>query len=817
LVAVALAAGIFIDRHVPLPPIVWMIAAGVGLLAWRCLTQFTVADGPTARIRTAPSVLLLLAAVTACGALRHHLHWHSFAANDIGRFARQTPQPLAAEVIALSSPRYRPAPPFDPLRSLPEGAHTRLTVEAAALRNGGQWQPVAGRATMIVEGTLLGVHAGDRLRVVGQFQLPLPPANPGEFDFAQDRRAHRELCTIRIDNPDAVQVIEPASALSATRILGAVRAEGSRLLWSTLSHERAGLAAAVLLGAREELDAEEINDFLVTGTVHILSISGLHVGILALVLFGAFRTGIMRREVALAAVVVLTWAYTLLTDSEPPAIRATVLVTVFCGALWIGRRLSAANSLALAAIVVLLINPAELFRTGTQLSFISVAVLSAMAVWSSVRPREDALGRLIRRTRPMPVRLLRDLGRKMTYVAFAGLMIWLATSPLVLHRFSVISFSGLILNSLLWIPVFFAMASGFAVLTLGWLVPPLASVFGAVCDFNLSIIESSIAVAASLPGSYRWTAGPPQVWLVLFYAIVAVALVAPRLTVGRRVLAIASAFLAVCLVPAGLQALTHRSHELACGFVSVGHGCAVVMELPDGQVWLYDAGRLGSPRAGSRAIEAYLRSRHVSHIDAVILSHADIDHYNALPSLLQRFSVGAVYVSPQMFKNRIPPLVALEEAIDAAGVRVDLLAAGDQLMAGGCIARVLHPPSEGVSGNDNANSIVLSVEHAGRRILLTGDLEPPGLARLIGEPPLDCDVLLAPHHGSPRSLPDAVVSWSTPEWAVITTAHPFSQNASAYTSLLGPRALNTADVGAVRAVLGADSVNVRAWRIDPWE
>ena len=134
---------------------------------------------------------------------------------------------------------------------------------------------------MTVEGTLLGVEAGDRLRVVGQLQAPVPPGNPGEFDFAAHRRGDRELAAIRVDHPDCVQVIESAPAISLRRVLGKLRAAGDRLLWGTLSHERAGLAAAVLLGAREQLDDEMKDDFLVTGTVHILSISGLHVGILA--------------------------------------------------------------------------------------------------------------------------------------------------------------------------------------------------------------------------------------------------------------------------------------------------------------------------------------------------------------------------------------------------------------------------------------------------------------------------------------------------------------------------------------------------------
>jgi competence protein ComEC len=404
----------------------------------------------------------------------------------------------------------------------------------------------------------------------------------------------------------------------------------------------------------------------------------------------------------------------------------------------------------------------------------------------------------------------------MAALALIGLMIWLVTSPLVLHRFYVLSLSGLLLNGVLWLPVLFAMITGFAVLAVGWLLPPLGAFFGVLCDFGLEAVEWSIDAAARVPGSYFWAAGPSEGWLYVYYGLLAAPLLAPRIVSGRRSLLLAGAWASVGLGYSAMSHLKPAEPELACGFVSVGHGSAVVLELPDGQTWLYDAGRLGSPRAGARAIEAYLRSRRISRIDALICSHADIDHYNAVRELLKKFSVKTIHVSPQMFREDTPPLNVLRKAIEEAGVPVDTLSSGDVLVAGDCRARVLHPPPDGVEGNDNAQSIVLDVEYDGRRVLLTGDLESEGVRQLLAGPPLDCDILMAPHHGSPRSDPAAIVAGSTPEWTVISSGYPAAVSGNAYDALLGPRALNTADVGAVRARLSAERVEVRAWRIDPW-
>src|SRR5207244_10689404 len=94
---------------------------------------------------------------------------------------------------------------------------------------------------------------------------------------------------------------------------------------------------------------------------------------------------------------------------------------------------------------------------------------------------------------------------------------------------------------------------------------------------------------------------------------------------------------------------------------------------------------------------------------------------------------------------------------------------GQRLAVGGATTlEVLHPPRKGIFGSDNANSIVLLIEHAGRRVLLTGDLESPGLDDLLAEQPLDCDLVLAPHHGSPRSSPEKFSQWSRPEYVVIS-------------------------------------------------
>jgi competence protein ComEC len=253
--------------------------------------------------------------------------------------------------------------------------------------------------------------------------------------------------------------------------------------------------------------------------------------------------------------------------------------------------------------------------------------------------------------------------------------------------------------------------------------------------------------------------------------------------------------------------------ELRTTFISVGHGCSALIELPGGKTVLYDAGQLGSPLAGTQAIAAVLWSKQISHLDAVIVSHADIDHYNALPGLIDRFSIGTVYVSPVMFDGESLALDALRTKIDAAHIPVAEIFAGDKLHTGDASSiKVLHPPRRGIIGSDNANSIVLVVEHGGRRLLLTGDLESPGLDDMLAEEPLDVDIALAPHHGSVRSRPADFAQWCTPEYVVISGGHSFDSAAAQHAfAAAGAAVLHTAQSGAIEIRVTPNDVQAIPW------
>jgi competence protein ComEC len=802
--------GIAIDRYVACTPAIWLLIGGVGLgTAWYCARS--------GRTRTA--TLLILLGVLATGGTWHHVRWNMFRANDLGFWATDESVPVCVVGTVTTPPRLQPAPPHDPMETFARGERSQLVLRLSQIRDGSKWRRASGHARLSVEGQLLGVGAGDELQVFASLIATTSPRNQGEFDFAALERGRGRLCHLHASHPACVTVLHSGGKYSLATQIDKLRRHGNQLLWRHVRHRNAGLAAAVLLGVREQIGRDRANEFFVTDTVHLLAISGLHVGILAYGFWLLARLWQFPRRRTLVVAVVLVVFYALVTDARPPVLRAAVLISVACVVRLTGRPLQGFNALALAALIVLALNPTHLFQAGTQLSFLAVATLSCTSrLWLLPTEPVDPLDRLIAQTRPWPWRMARRMRMASWRIWLASAAIWIVALPLVMFHFQLITPIALLVNPIVWLPMALALFSGFGVLVFGWLAPPIASICGWFCDLNLAAIQSCIDLASLVPGNHMWVQTPPLWWVLAFYGTLGLGLAIPRWRPsGRWILAGILGWIALGIsltaTPARRVVDVNKT-ELACTFIAVGHGTSVLIELPDGQRILYDAGCLGTPVRASQAIATTLRERGIRRLDAIIISHADADHYNAIPRLLEEFPVGSIFVSPMMFERTSEALAALRAAIERAGVPIREISQGDVIEAAGDTRmEVLHPSLRGVGGSDNANSIVLRITFAGRSILLPGDLESPGLEDLLATPPSHYDVIMAPHHGSPRSRPRVFAEWSRPTWVVISGGHSSeSDNVRREFEAAGAHVLHTDHDGAVSVRIAANRFSVEKWR-----
>jgi len=267
LVVLALAVGIVVDRYSPLSGEVWLLLSLAGLLGWFAVW---IID------RHRPASILLLMSALAAGGAWHHGYWRLYREGEIGRMVREGSGPVCMEAIAITSPRWVPEPPPTALRTIPQGEKSELVVWVTAIRDGQTMRKASGWADLDVGGLLEHVRAGDHLRIMAQGGKALEPLNPGDFDFAKYQRSRRVGCRLFAEFPESVERLKRGSPWSPRRWLADARSGGSAILRRYIAPERATLASAVLLGAREQLDPHRNEDYLALVPYNHTSHDSLH-------------------------------------------------------------------------------------------------------------------------------------------------------------------------------------------------------------------------------------------------------------------------------------------------------------------------------------------------------------------------------------------------------------------------------------------------------------------------------------------------------------------------------------------------------------
>jgi competence protein ComEC len=757
LVPIALAgtAGIVLDRYVTVPLLLTLLTATALLVCWAIAAR---------RGRNALSLIFLWAGVVALGAAYHHFCREIYAEDDIGHLATFEPQPVLLRGILEREPTVVYQVKSDPLRSFERLDSTRLVLRAQQLKQGGNWQSVSGLAQITIQGHRSGLHVADEVEVVGRLLAPQGPANPGEFDYASYLQDQRIRAIVAVQKtPDGVKLVAEHWPWTIGGWLAVIRQWGQQTLEQSISPEYSGVAVALLLGEGSTMTGDDWDQYIKTGVIHVLAISGQHLVVLAAFLWLALRLLGVRRRNGACFVALFLLAYALMAGGRPPVLRSAVTVCACCGGLLVRRPVLPSNSFALAWIVIALLNPTDLFTSGCQLSFLSVAILY-WGVSHRGRAPVDPLKRLVESSRPAWLRGLRWLGRQVLVCYLITLVIWCGIAPLVASRYNLLSVAGLLIGPPTVLLTSVALIAGFFVLLLTPVCWPLAAVAASITQGSLAGCEALVRWSAAWPFAYTYLSNVPSWWLWPFYiGLLGFLMLEPLRQRWQWGLLGGLAWMCVGL---GSAALHRPPLEFRCTFVAVGHGGCTVLELPEGRTCLYDAGAIVGPDVTRRQIAPFLWERGIRRIDEVLLSHADLDHFNGLPSLLERFAVGQVTCTPTFDRKTTPGAKLTLDILKKRNIPVRTVHAGDRLNAGEVQIDVLHPPAAGPDGSENARSMVLLVHHRGYSILLTGDLEAPGLTRVLGLPALAVDILQAPHHGSRVSNKPELAAWARPRVVV---------------------------------------------------
>ena len=591
------------------------------------------------------------------------------------------------------------------------------------------------------------VAAGERWRLLVRLKRPHGTANAHNYDVEAAllergigaggvvRPADVGLSNERLDN----LALTPGAVLQ--RLRERIR---ERFQDALPAHRYDGVLLALAIGEQRAIESDDWALFARTGVSHLMSISGLHVTMVAGL--AAFLGSLLWRrstrlmlalpaqKFAALAGFFAALCYCLISGFAVPAQRTVYMVGVVALALWLGRTQSATRVLALALLVVLLFDPLAVLAAGFWLSFGAVSVILYVGLGRSAQAH-----------------WLQEWGR-VQWAVTVGL------APLLLVLFGQVSLASPLANALA-IPVVSLVITPLALagavlpdwLGGGLLLRLAHLLFEGLMWFLRPLSASEFAV---------WQQARPPLWSVVLALAGTAWLLAPRGFPARYaglVLLAPVFFVPVVVPPHGALWLT---------VLDVGQGLAVVARTAT-HTLLYDAGPQYGPDSdsGSRTIVPWLRAEGIVRLDAMVISHQDSDHAGGAASVARALPVGQLWSS----------LASSHAVMAAVPYRLPCYA-GQHWEWDGVRFEMLHPDSGDYARwlpSPNAMSCVLRIEAAGRVVLITGDIERASEAQLLARAPgrLPATVLLVPHHGSRTSSTLEFIAAVRPAHAVFTNGY----------------------------------------------
>jgi competence protein ComEC len=545
-------------------------------------------------------------------------------------------------------------------------------------------------------------------------------------------------------------ITEVSSSVQHSGILSRIRNQlflSSRRLYGS----RAPMVDALVLGRRGGIDPDLQDRFAQSGLVHLLSISGFHVGLISAWVFLLARSLGLVRTRAMTLAALASTAYVAFLGWPAPATRAAALALVLARSQLRQRRVEPDALLSATCLGVLLVDPWAVLDLGGW--------LSAAALWGATR---------------FSAWTDRTLGQTLWWRTLASSFgATIATAPITAYGLGTVALAGLLLNFVAIPLAAVAVPGVVASLLLYPLFPGWARALAGGAGLALHALELAAAAGAAIPGGHLLVEPESVRTAVPWVAVLLVALwiFGPCNTVaevGRRTAWAATLTGWLTLVPTLLLGAGDGFRGLTLHFLDVGQGDGAVIRTPGGHWVMIDAGPAGERNdAGRRVVAPFLARQGARSLTIVIISHAHADHLGGVPSVLARLRAGEV-VEP----GRLTPDVAYTRflgVLDSARIPWHAGRTGERFVLDGVTFSVLHPAAtwEGWGEDLNEDSLVLQVEYGAFQALFAGDAGLRAEADMRGRVPR-VDLLKVGHHGSRGSTGDEWLDSLTPRVGVIS-------------------------------------------------
>ena len=740
-VALIYAAGLLFATMVSLP-LFWLF--GISLVTAGAALAFRRARS----LLLAPLVFLTAWTNLAC-------HTAVISPNDL-RVLVTAPAEIAVvrgKLVATPSERIY-------VRNGEESSRTLARLQVTALRLHRKWHPAYGAVAVTAPGTLPKLFfAGQQVEVSGVIAPPRPPVAPGLFDYRSYLRHQGIYFQLKTDGAQDWALI---SSNTVPPLSDRFRAWAKSTLARGLPEkdEALRLLWAMALGARHELPSEEYVPFVRSGTMHIFAISGLHIALLAGILVSLLRALQVSRAWCGVVVIPLIWFYAMATGWQPSAIRSTVMMSIVIAGWSLKRPGNLLNSLAAAALVLLVWDPRQLFQAGFQLSFVVVASIALV-----LPPLERARDRWLSPDPLLPSELIprwkRWFGLPLRLTATwltVSLAAWLGSWPLTAYYFHLFSPVTLLANVLIVPLSSAALASCLGSLLCGAWFSGATILFNNSAWFWMTLMMRISDAATRLPGAWFYVPAPRVPDFAIYYTALFAVLSGLAFSERWRRWTVTSC---VCVVGFYGWQIESAHEQVTLTALPLNGGSAIYCDaFGHTDDLLVDCGNAGAVQF---VLEPFLRAQGVNSLQSIALTHGDARHIGGFEELEELIPIRQVVTSPLRFRS--PKYRKIVSSLRETPARRKIVSRGDRFG----FWTVLYPDGDDHVSRADDGALVLAGEFGGTRVLLFSDLARDGQETLLARKPnLRADIAIAclPDYG--EALCDGLLDAIQPKLVIIT-------------------------------------------------
>jgi competence protein ComEC len=687
--------------------------------------------------------------------------------------------------------------------------------------------PVNGLLLIFFKEEEHSLQVGDRLRLSCKLYAPRGFHNPGGFSY-EHHLAFERIHTIGFLSEEKRWVkLGHGFKNPITLMVESWRNRIRDFLNLEADPPASAIFKALVLGEQGDIPEEIKEYFILTGTAHLLAISGDQFGIVALLSFSLLIWILKRSEFLLLSISVKKWAagltipcivlYAFIAGGGISVIRAAIMVITFLFSILLDRERNLIHTLALAAFLILIFSPPSLFDVSFQLSFLAVLSILYLVPRLFQELKQEGISLLLKTSWKKNISKYILLSLLVTGVAIIG------TAPFVALHFNRFAPIGFLTNLFVipWVG-FLIVPLSLTASIFSFFFTPLATLLININGFITLILLRVLSVLAPLPFASCFVSTPTVFEIAIFYLLLFLVVHIREKKMARYLFSGVCIILVIDLTFWSLKDLFQK--DLKLSFIDVGHGDSILIEFPKGKRMLIDGGGLYEDRfdTGKNVIAPFLWKKKIRKIDTLVLTHPDPDHLKGLIFIAAQFSIGQFWDNG--FKTESESYlhfrrILSEKKISTQSLNEETL---PQIINGVEIS-VLNPPvwiaaQEQVPHWDlNNSSLVLKFQFKDVSILLAGDIGKEAEGRILKKgSPLRADIMKIPHHGSSSSSSPVFLERVKPTYAILSVGErnigrlPHPEVLKRY-SQVGSKIFRTDKHGAITVTTDGENIDVKTF------